>query len=183
MINGAEDCPIQSISLQGIKLHIAAPAPEIAAEVGGNFDLRGAVVRSPDDAIFKHDIPALYARYVNDLKIRGFEVTWDSNLPSYFSSAIECNHFHNFQIEGFEGRQAQLKGRAPAIALSNGSVVSIRDADAAPGTGTFLSVHDVRDEGLFVDNDVKNARSVFKARKCAFTMHGNELPGGVKIGH
>ncbi|MEJ2009881.1 MAG: glycosyl hydrolase family 28 protein, partial [Acidobacteriota bacterium] len=38
LINGAEDCPIRGISLQGIKLHIAAPAPEIAAEVGGNFD-------------------------------------------------------------------------------------------------------------------------------------------------
>lgn len=180
LINGAEDSPIVGITLQEVRLHISAPAREIAADVGGNFDLRGAVVRSPDDAIFKHDIPALYARYVNDLNIHGLEVNWDSNLPGYFSSAIECEHFRNLQIEGFEGRQAHLKGNAPAIALSNGSVVSIRDADAAPGTGTFLTAHDIRADGLFVDNDVKNARNVFGGGRPSFRMYANYLPGSAK---
>lgn len=183
LINGAADSPIEGISLQGITLHIKAPNPKIAAEVGGNFDLRGAVVRNPNDAVFKHDIPAFFARYVNDLRIHEFKVSWDGNLPAYFSSAIECHHFRNLQIEGFEGRQAHVQGKSPAIALSNGAVVSIRDVEASPGTGTFLAIHNVKDEGLFVDNDVKNARTAFKARKYAFTMYGNELPGAVKAGH
>ncbi|MEJ2009929.1 MAG: hypothetical protein P8Z30_17535, partial [Acidobacteriota bacterium] len=67
-------------------------------------------------------------------------------------------------------------------ALSNGSVVSIHDADAAPGTATFLTVRDVRGGGLFVDNDVKNARSVFGAGRPALRMYANYLPGRAKAG-
>jgi Glycosyl hydrolases family 28/Pectate lyase superfamily protein len=176
LIYGKEGSPIAGISLQKIKLHILAPAPKIAAEIGGNFDLRGAGVRNPRKAVFKHDIPALYARYVNDLKIQGFEVSWDDNLPKYFSSAIVCQQFYNLEIQGFTGRQARLKGTAPAIALSYGSVVSVRDSDAAPGTGTFLVTRDVTEEGLFVGNDVKNAQIAFRPAKPQFRMYANYLP-------
>lgn len=174
LLKGSEACPIQGISLDGVKLHIAAPRPQIAAEVGGNFDL--STVGGPLDALYKHDIPALYCEHVNNLTIRDFEVSWDDHLPSYFSSAIECQDFHNLQVDGFEGRQAHLKGSAPAIALSDGSGVSIRNAMAAPGTGTFLALHNVREQGLFVGNDVKNARRAFGTPKYAFSMSGNLLP-------
>lgn len=178
LIDGSDECPIQGISLQGIKMHITAPPAQIAAEVGGNFDLR--TVRGPLNAVYKHDTPAFYAGHVNDLKVRDFEVTWDGNLPRYFSSAIECRHFHNLQIEGFEGRQAHTKGSAPAIALSDGAGVSIRDATAAAGTGTFLAVHNVRNEGLFLGNNLRNAQSTFGGRRPAFRMYGNDLPRRAK---
>jgi len=67
----------------------------------GNFDLRPTNDRKL--SIFKHDIPALYARYVHGLTIKDFKVKWDSSLPDYFTHAISCDHFQQLVIDGFTG--------------------------------------------------------------------------------
>jgi len=87
MIYGAPDSIVRDIYLDQIRMHVRAPQPRIAQSVGGNFDLRWTAT-SFSEALFKHDIPAIYARYVEGLRIRDFDLTWDPNLPSYFSGAL-----------------------------------------------------------------------------------------------
>ncbi|MGA2555183.1 MAG: hypothetical protein ABSG04_02805 [Verrucomicrobiota bacterium] len=62
------------------------------------------------------------------------------------------------------------------IALARGGKVSIRNSKAARGTGVFLSVADVVDGGLFVNNDLGKAGIVCEPEKLPFQASGNILP-------
>jgi hypothetical protein len=68
---------------------------------GGNFDLRPAVV--PYKLIFEHDIPGIYAQYVDGLTIRDFTLSWDSDLPEFFTDGIECLEVKDLSIDSFTG--------------------------------------------------------------------------------
>ncbi len=167
MIYGTESSVIHDISFDRIKLHLHGGAN--SGSVGGNFDLRG-LGGGVATAIFQHDIPGIYAQYIDGLQIHGLEVEWGNELPDYFSSGIECEHFDDLTIDGFKGRQAQNNGTNAAIALQNGRKVSIRNCEAASGTGTFLSLENVQEQRLFVNNDLANARQATQPVKTDFKI-------------
>jgi len=104
LIYGAEQSPVRGLTLDRIRLKITAPDPMIARSMGGNFDLRWTA-RNLQEAIFKHDIPALYCRWIEDFHVHGLTVQWGNTLPDYFSDGIECERFRNVSIDQFEGRQ------------------------------------------------------------------------------
>ncbi len=175
MIYGTAASVIRVISFDQIKLHVHGGVD--SSLVGGNFDLRG-LGGGVATAIFKHDIPGIYAQYIDGLQIHGFELTWGDDLPDYFSSGIECEHFDDLTIDGFKGRQAKSTGKNAAITLQHGRKVSILNCEAAPGTGTFLSLEDVSAQRLFVNNDLANAQQSTKPAKTDFKISsGNILAG------
>lgn len=166
---------IKDVTLDHIRLRIKGGVH--ADAVGGNFDLRG-MGASPDSLLFKHDIPGMYCRHVDGLHVKDFTLEWADSLPGYFSNGIYCKYFHDVVIDGFDGRQAQITGGAPAIEMVNGSGLSILNCKAPKGTGTFLDLKNVRNERQFIDNDLGNAEGPsgqvghdFKA------VSGNILPG------
>lgn len=173
LVYGTESQPIRDLSFDRIKLRIRGGAKSDA--VGGNFDLRG-IGGGPELAIFAHPIPGLYGQYVDGLKIRGFELEWIDPVPSYFSDGIYVEHFTNLVIGDFTGRQAQPAGAGAAISLHHGATVTIRDCAAAPGTGTFVLLDEVRDQRLFAQNDLANARQATEPAHTEFTMTGNDIP-------
>jgi len=175
VIYGSPDSIIRDVTLDQIGLEIRAPKPSVAQSVGGNFDLRWTAANMAT-AVFKHDIPALYCRYVDGFRIQGFTATWGKDLPDYFSNAVECEDFHELRVAGLEGRQAFPTSRAAAIALRRGSDFSIRDSRAAEGTGVFLSLSGVTGERLLVNSDLSQARQAFQPEKAALRLHGNEMP-------
>ncbi len=101
MIYGAPDSIVHDIFLQEIRMHVRAPQERIAQSVGGNFDLRWTAT-SLQEAIFKHDIPALYLRYVDGVRIRDFDLTWGDHLPSYFAGALEALDSKNLDYADFK---------------------------------------------------------------------------------
>ncbi|HUD46385.1 MAG TPA: hypothetical protein VMR33_06125 [Candidatus Baltobacteraceae bacterium] len=117
------------------------------------------------------------------MKIDGLEVEWAERLPSFFSHGIQFEDFNNIDIEGFSGGPAHEDGGNAAIALSKGGGVSIRNCKAARGTGVFVSVADVVDGGLFVNNDLSEARIVCEPEKLPFQAWGNLLPKGAGDKH
>ncbi|HZL13754.1 MAG TPA: hypothetical protein VFC85_06375, partial [Verrucomicrobiae bacterium] len=163
---------IHNISFDRIKLRLHGGVNSDL--VGGNFDLRG-LGGGMDTAIFKHDIPGIYAQYVDGLKIKDCSLSWADNLPDYFSDGIQCKHFDDLTIDGFKGRQAQKSGSNSAIALQHGRQVSIRNCEAAPGTGTFLSLEDVLGQRLFVNNDLANARQPTRPVKTDFKVSSGNI--------
>ena len=101
MIYGAPDSIVRDVYLEQVRMHVRAPQARIAQSVGGNFDLRWTAT-SLSEAIFKHDIPAIYARYVDGLRIRDFDLSWGDNLPAYFSGALEAEDSKNLDYADFK---------------------------------------------------------------------------------
>ncbi len=114
MIYGAPDAIVQNIYLEQIRLHVRAPEARIAQSVGGNFDLRWTAT-SLDQAIFKHEIPAIYLRYVDGVRIRDFDLTWGTNLPKYFGGALEAEDTKNIDQLDFKATSAPGSAAAPVV--------------------------------------------------------------------
>jgi hypothetical protein len=172
IVYGCEQSIIKDLLFQDVRVKINNDP--LIESYGGNFDLRGCL--DVPHAVFAHDIPAFYGRYVEGVKIDGFEVEWADGLPAFFSHGIQFDDFHNIDIDGFSGGPAHSDSGNAAIALSTGGDVSIRNCKAARGTGVFVSVSNVVDAGLFVNNDLGKARSLCEPEKLPFQASGNILP-------
>jgi parallel beta-helix repeat protein len=165
---------LQDISFDGVSLRLRVTRKEVNAAVGGNFDLRWTT-DGLKTAVFAHDIPGLYARYVKGLEIHGLTMQWADGMPAYYSSALELEDAGNLMIDRFEGRQASIGSHDPVIALKRVKGVTVRNCTAAEGASTFLSTSEVTGERLFEGNDLADARRAFNA-KTDFELSGNLLP-------
>jgi len=172
LVNGSALGSIKDLTFDQVRVRLkGGPASPV---VGGNFDLR-AIGVPVSGAIVKHDIPAFYFNNVEDLKIHGLEVDWADPLPDFFSGAIYCQNFKDLTIDGFVGRQAPPSVEA-AVVLKNGSKVSVRNSQAATGTGTFLSLDGVTDLRSFINNDLSDAKVAISPPKSQFQIFsGNGL--------
>ena len=158
LLMGSEGTPLTGIELNGIRLHMIAPKPDLAQAVGGNLDLRWSSL-TPRDGIVKSDIPAFYAKHVDGLRLRDVQVDWAPSVPEYFSDGMRVEDFKDVSIDSFSGRQAQASIGA-AIVLRNGSGVSITNSRATPGTQTFLQLDGVQGRRVFVNYDLSGAAKV-----------------------
>jgi len=175
ILNGDPASPIRNLFLDHVSLRIRPPRKSVSDEAGGNFDFRW-IATDMANAVFKHDIPALYARNVDGLDLRDFDLEWTGDLPGYFSSAIECEDFEQLHIDAFSGRQAFADSTTPVIALRHGQGVSISNSRATVGASTFVSTSEISDQGLFAQNDLRKARHAFQPEKTHFTLYGNAMP-------
>jgi hypothetical protein len=133
LVYGTADSVIEDVTFTDIKLHIRKGP--LQAQYGGNFDLRST--REKATAIFKHDIPALHCERVFGLSVTNLKVTWDNDLPDYFSSGLAVERCSDVKVRGFQGRHAQKTGAA--IEVIDSQDVVIRESTAASGTDTFVS--------------------------------------------
>lgn len=166
---------IHDVHLDHVALTIRAPRKMASELAGGNFDFRWTAT-SLANAVFKHDIPGMYCRYIDGLKLQDLTLSWGDVLPDYFSNGIECEDFRDLSLDGFKGRQASVSSKAPVIVLRRGQGVSIRATKADQGTDTFLSTSAVSGEGLFAENDMRAAKRVFENGKSGFMLFGNLMP-------
>lgn len=121
LIYGNPESIIENVTLDKIQLNI--DSGKYSNSYGGNFDLRPAQPLS--DALFKHDIPGIYAQYVYRLNINSFELNWGKNLPVYFTNGIEVRNFSELNVKDFNGTSAFPKKELAAIKLSDGSIANI----------------------------------------------------------
>ena len=154
IVYGCPKSVIEDGSFSDLKLRIRRG--ELQALYGGNFDLRSTADFST--ALFSHDIPALYATHVAGLTVERFQLSSDSDLPSFFTEAMRFEQFRDIEIDGFKGRP--LQGKHSAIALKDGAGVTIRNCQAAEGTDVFLSQSGVSDARAFLNNDLTRAQRV-----------------------
>jgi len=115
VIWGAPSAIVRDLYLDQIRMHVRAPLERIARSVGGNFDLRWTAAGFPQ-AIFKHDIPALFVRHLDGLRIRDFDLTWGENLPAYFTTAVEAHDSKNLDYGDLklDSRPVPVANPAPA---------------------------------------------------------------------
>lgn len=167
---------LHDIVFDQVKFRIRAPRPKVSEMAGGNFDFRWTATERAH-AVFKHDIPAFYARYFEGLDIRGLNIAWADDVPSYFSNAIECEDFRRLDVDAFYGRQATHTAAKESILLRRGQDVTIRNSKAATGTLTFLSATELAGDGLFSGNDLHAAKQALAGPESGFTLFGNLMPG------
>jgi hypothetical protein len=159
---GGEGTPIEGVEIDGLRLHMLTPEPQWSEAVGGNLDLRWTV-STPRFGMVKSEIPALYAKRIDGLRLRDVQVDWPTAttpaLPDYYSDGIKIEDFKDLTIDDFEGRQAQAASGA-AISLINGTGVAITNSRAMPGTNAFLQLDKVDGRRVFVNYDLKGAAKV-----------------------
>ena len=132
LLYGSEESTIRDIRFDNVQLTIKRGM--LTDQYAGNFDLRAT--NDPKLAIFKHDIPAIYARFVSGLTLKGVDVRWESSLPDYFTNAISVDHFRQLTIDGFSGSAGPNAGAGEAvIALNEGGDVMIRNLRSVSGPG------------------------------------------------
>jgi polygalacturonase len=99
LIFGQEDNRLENIEFNNFSLKIVKGKETM--KYGGNFDLRPAADLKM--AIFEHDIPGLYAQYVDGLSIRDFKLEWGVDLPEFFTHGIECHEVNDLSVIQFNG--------------------------------------------------------------------------------
>lgn len=149
---GSPDSPLEDVSLEDVRLRIRR-GPQ-SDSYGGNIDLR--LTRDPQHALFGRDLPALLARHVDRLSVRGLSVEWSDDVPAFFTHALEVERFRELVIERFRGRQAQASGTA--IRLRDGTDAVVADSRATSGTDSFVELAGVGGRVFVSNNDTRAAR-------------------------
>ena len=170
VVHGDKTSPIRDLSFENVRLKLT-DGP-LQSSYGGNFDLRAA--KRPEQGVFKHDIPAVYCRHAEGLRINGLQVAWSETVPDFFSHAMQLEDSRDIVIDGFEGHQAQDSGSA--IFLNRVEGISVRNSVASKGTDTFLFAREVDDARLFVGNDLSDAHRATSPDDLGFTRGENRLP-------
>ncbi len=178
LIHGTKNSLVRDIGFERVHLRIHAPRESVARGAGGNFDLRWTAT-SFSNAVFAHEIPAVYCRYLEGWKVRGLDIDWDAGLPAYFTSAIHCEDFARLDLEDFSGRQAAPD--APVILLRRGAGVTIRNSLARTGAGVFVALDQVSGQGLFVNNDASEAKKTFDPDPSGFALGNNKMGGEIQV--
>lgn len=99
LVYGLKESQLQNIQFNDVQLRVRTGKETLT--YGGNFDLRPATPRSMQ--LFEHDIPGLYAQFVKGLNIRNFKLSWNNDLPSFFTHGIQCEQVDDLSIDGFDG--------------------------------------------------------------------------------
>jgi hypothetical protein len=172
VVYGQKETILQDLSFDNIHLTLI-PSP-LEATYGGNFDLRPTMDKAA--AIFKHDIPGIFLRYVKGVRIQNLDLDWQEPLADSWSHGIEAEEFDGLVIDGFKGKQGSKTNSGAAVALTRGRDVSIRNCQAQAGTNTFLLLSDVSDQRLLVNNDLSKAKKVSQPAKTSFSSYGNIAP-------
>ena len=89
-------------------------------KIWGNFDLRPTSLKGK--SLFEHDIPALYVKGVQDLKIDNVIVKWGKQNNTFYTHGLEMENFENITISNFN-ISAASKNKAD-IKLTNGKNLS-----------------------------------------------------------
>ena len=116
LIFGHEEGKIENINIDGLILKMLEG--KYTSKYGGNFDLRPAY--STSKSIFKNDIPALYAKGVNGLRINDIILGWENPKSNFFTNGIEIENFENILITNYNVSAAFEKKSLYDIKLSKG---------------------------------------------------------------
>lgn len=116
MINGHPDSWLDGVSLDNVKLFVS---------------------NDPESPLQK-TVEAMRIRWARNLKLRNFEVIWDKPASPKWRSALRLEDAQGVVLDAFSGRAASPE--APAVAFANVDGATLRNSDAAPGTGVYLEI-------------------------------------------
>lgn len=173
VLYGHPDAWLHNIVLDNVHFTVRATRKDVSDLVGGNFDFRWTATNLKE-AVFKHDMPGIYGRYLDGLRIQNSSIAWGQPASSFFSNGVELEDFRNLEVSEFRGSNAPGI-QAAEFLLHNGEGVSIRNSTAASGTNVFLDAHRVSGKRVLMHNDLANAATALTGDAVQFTQRGNYL--------
>ncbi len=99
LLHGCEEGEIRDVAFDNVSVRMRRG--ELQEARGGNFDLRGAP--APASAVFRHDVPGLYALRVRELALRGFRLDWDEGLPPFYTHGLWLEECPDARVSDFTG--------------------------------------------------------------------------------
>ena len=120
LVYGQKESPMENIRFNNVQLRIRKGKETL--NYGGNFDLRPAAPKAMQ--MFEHDIPGIYAQYVNGLNIRNFNLGWGGDLPPFFTHGIECVNVSDLLISDFTGKGNPKVPGSQKIKLTNSTFIT-----------------------------------------------------------
>ena len=167
-----------NIILDNVHFTLRATRKDVSDLVGGNFDFRWTAT-DLKNAVFKRDIPGIYARYIDGLHIQNSSIAWGKPAANFFSSGVELEDFKNLDVSEFRGSNAP-GAKAATFLLRNGTGVVIRDSTASVGTDVFVDAQRISGKRLLMNNDFANAATALKDDAVQFTQRGNYIGGNTR---
>ncbi len=110
ILYGLEESRIRQVTFNNVRLKMVNGKETMG--YGGNFDLRPATPVNLQ--LFEHDIPGIYAQWVDGLSLNNFDLQWGEGLPAFFTNALECLHVKDLYLHNFVGDgnpSAQISAR------------------------------------------------------------------------
>jgi polygalacturonase len=159
---------IEDVTFNQVRLRVRKSP--LSESYGGNIDLRPAF--DPQWAIFRHDLAGIFCHRAAGLTLNQVEVRWDAEMPDYYDHALWCEQTDGVVIDGFRGRQSGPGADRSALFLDSVRNVTIRNAQAAEGTTTFLRHRNLTEAGLFGDNDLTRAATAIDPLPSPFAPAG-----------
>jgi len=149
-ITGMEEKHIEGVTLDNIRIHMHGGREKpMHADPPYPFRVWG----------HRHAPYDIFCRYVDDLKLRSIQITWNTPEKADWGSAIRCRHVRDLEIDGFVGRQA-TGSEAPAIWLRDTKNAFIHNCRAQEGTGVFLKLDEGSAHVALMNNDLRAAQEV-----------------------
>jgi polygalacturonase len=126
LLYGSEQSMIQDVQFDNVSFELMNSKLNDVA--GGNIDLRGCL--DEHEQLFAHDIPAVYARYVDGLSINNLKLNWDNTITQpYFTNGIQLDSFKNVKITNFTGTSAPNNKNAYRLMLNKGEHIILDSKD------------------------------------------------------
>jgi Glycosyl hydrolases family 28 len=148
-VQGMEEKHLEGITLENIRLSVRP----------GRDKTKAFNVSPPYPfPVWGHKISpyGIYCRYVDDLKLRNVQLTWEAPEDPDWGSAIRCHSVSNLVIAGFTGRQSRGSG-CPVILLADTQNAFIHDCWASEDAGTFLRLERGSKNVSLMTNDLQRA--------------------------
>jgi polygalacturonase len=115
LLYGQKESHMENIQFNNVNLHLRSGKETMG--YGGNFDLRPTAYL--EKQIFEHDIPGIYAQYIDKLTIRDFNLSWGNDLPAFFTNGIECLEVKDLILEDFYGLSNPNSPESQKVKLVN----------------------------------------------------------------
>ncbi|HZL08639.1 MAG TPA: glycosyl hydrolase family 28 protein [Prolixibacteraceae bacterium] len=120
LIYGTEESVIENVTFDNLTFELVDSKLNDVA--GGNIDLRGCL--GEKNQLFQHDIPGIYAQYVDGLMFENFRLKWTGTRMPYFTNGIEVRNFNDLYIRNFNGTASPVNSKAYPLSVSNGKGIN-----------------------------------------------------------
>jgi len=150
ILYGAEPGIISDVSIEGLDFLIKNGT--LQKTYGGNFDLRPTA--DPSLSLFNHDIPGIFIKNVNGLKISNSTILFEDKMEDFFTYGIWAQDFQNIEITGLTAAPPNAT-RETLICLENGKDFSLENSNIYAPEKSFLKVNNVLGNIHLFDNRFK----------------------------
>jgi hypothetical protein len=141
MINGHPESWLEGLSLENVKLFLAADPAAYAEKA----------------------VHAMQFRWARNLKLKDVEVAWDKPASDQWESALYLEDIQRLDLEGFSGRQAKTGTEIPAVVLNQVKDAIIRNSKPSEGSSLFLQVNGNKSRGIVLTgNDLRQTKAPFR---------------------